>query len=75
MFLVSIPTSSAVIYLPLNECTNSPNLRINSGVFCVLASPIITALPPPILSPVMADLNVIPLERRKTSFKASHSVL
>ena len=74
MSLVSIPTSSAVMYFPDNEFTYSPNLRINSGVFCVLASPIITAFPPPKFNPEIDDLKDIPRDKRKTSFKASHSL-
>jgi hypothetical protein len=68
--LVSIPTSSAVMYLPLNECKTQIYASIQE--FCVFASPIITALPP-LFYPVIAALKVIPLDKRKI-IQADHSL-
>ena len=56
MSLVVMFTSSAVMYLPLRFFTKRPNLRSSASVFSVLASPMMTALPPPRFRPEMAAL-------------------
>jgi hypothetical protein len=56
MSAVVVPTSSAVTYRPPSESTKRPKASKSSGDLDFLASAMITALPPPNLSPAIAFL-------------------
>ena len=68
-----VPTSSPVTYSPPSWSIIRPIARISASVLSVLGSPMMTALPPPRLTPAAAYLYVIPRASRSASMIASCS--